>query len=216
MTDKAKQLLLAIAGLTTVLLFAGPAAGMIHAYADDSSSGSSGSSVSSGSSSSDSGSGSGSGSGTKDTGTQDQTTTTTTTTPTPPPTDTTTPPTGGPPVPPTGGPPEPPPCKHDDHCPPKECFFHEQNCPRIIVIKKEVHESHSSSPKVIVQQQPYIGNNNDVNLQLVTVCTADYNSGILNSQTQALCDSTITMMHNDGLNAQLPQVDLYLKARGLL
>jgi hypothetical protein len=51
---------------------------------------------------------------------------------------------------------------------------------------------------------------------IVTTCTADQNNGILNGNLAALCDSTITMMHNDGLDAQLPQVDLYLKARGLL
>ena len=57
---------------------------------------------------------------------------------------------------------------------------------------------------------------NDINLMIVTTCTADQNNGVLNGNLAALCDSTITMMHNDGLDAQLPQVDLYLKARGLL
>ncbi len=57
---------------------------------------------------------------------------------------------------------------------------------------------------------------NDINLMIVTTCTADQNNGVLNGNLAALCDSTITMMHNDGLNAQLPQVDMYLKARGLL
>jgi hypothetical protein len=67
-----------------------------------------------------------------------------------------------------------------------------------------------------IQQVPLATNTNDINLMIVTTCTADQNNGILNGNLAALCDSTITMMHNDGLDAQLPQVDLYLKARGLL
>ena len=67
-----------------------------------------------------------------------------------------------------------------------------------------------------IQQVPVITSTNDINLFLVTTCTADFNNHILNGNLAALCDSTITMMHNDGLDAQLPQVDLYLKARGLL
>jgi hypothetical protein len=67
-----------------------------------------------------------------------------------------------------------------------------------------------------IQQVPIITSTNDINLFIVTTCTADQNNGVLNGNLAALCDSTITMMHNDGLDAQLPQVDLYLKARGLL
>ncbi len=67
-----------------------------------------------------------------------------------------------------------------------------------------------------IQQLPVITSTSDINLFLVTTCTADQNNGVLNGNLAALCDSTITMMHNDGLGAQLPQVDLYLKARGLL
>ena len=65
-----------------------------------------------------------------------------------------------------------------------------------------------------IQQVPTT--TNDINLIIVTTCTAYQNNGVLNGNLAALCDSTITMMHNDGLDAQLPQVDLYLKARGLL
>jgi hypothetical protein len=72
--------------------------------------------------------------------------------------------------------------------------------------------------KTIVHKQT-VGtstNTNDVNLFILTTCTADFNNNALNTAMAALCDSTITMMHNDGLDAQLPQVDMYLKARGLL
>lgn len=67
-----------------------------------------------------------------------------------------------------------------------------------------------------VQQVPLTANTNNINLVIVTTCTADQNNGVLNGNLAALCDSTITMMHNYGLNSQLPQVDMYLKARGLL
>lgn len=82
-------------------------------------------------------------------------------------------------------------------------------CPTIVV-----HNTHTT----VVQQAPPVAttNTNDINLLIVTTCTADFNDNQFPSSTAALCDSTITMMHNDGLDAQLPQVDLYLKARGLL
>jgi hypothetical protein len=65
-----------------------------------------------------------------------------------------------------------------------------------------------------IQQVPVA--TNDINLLLVTTCTADENNGVLSGNLAALCDASITMMHDDGVNAQLPQVDMYLKARGLL
>lgn len=56
----------------------------------------------------------------------------------------------------------------------------------------------------------------DVNLFIVTSCTTDFNDGTLKGELATLCDTSITMMHNEGYNSQLPQVDMYLKARGLL
>jgi hypothetical protein len=105
----------------------------------------------------------------------------------------------------------PPPCKV-----PKGCFIHGMFVDGIRVVCPShhttviVHNTHTTT----VQQVPT--NTNDINLMLVTTCTADQNNVVLNGNLAALCDSTITMMHNDGLDAQLPQVDLYLKARGLL
>lgn len=52
-------------------------------------------------------------------------------------------------------------------------------------------------------------------LGIVTICTADQNNGISNGNLTAICDSSITMMHNNGLDAQLPQVDMYLKQEKL-
>lgn len=85
---------------------------------------------------------------------------------------------------------------------------------RIVCIHSRtvVHNTHTT----IIQQVPTATSPNDVNLMIVTTCTADQNNGVLSGNLAALCDSTITMMHNDGLDAQLPQVDMYLKARGLL
>lgn len=65
-----------------------------------------------------------------------------------------------------------------------------------------------------VQQVPVT--TNDINLFIVTSCTNDANDGTLKGELATLCDTSITMMHNEGLDAQLPQVDMYLKARGLL
>jgi hypothetical protein len=40
--------------------------------------------------------------------------------------------------------------------------------------------------------------------------------GQLTGQIATLCDTGITLMHNQGLAATIPQIDQYLKARGLL
>jgi hypothetical protein len=84
-----------------------------------------------------------------------------------------------------------------------------------IICKPRIVEHNTQT--TITQLVPGLAaNTNHVNLFLVTTCTADQNNGVLNGNLAALCDASITMMHDDGLDAQLPQVDLYLKARGLL
>lgn len=65
-----------------------------------------------------------------------------------------------------------------------------------------------------IQQVPVTST--DINLFIVTSCTSDFNNGQLKGDLATLCDTSITMMHNEGLNSQLPQVDMYLKSRGLL
>jgi hypothetical protein len=96
----------------------------------------------------------------------------------------------------------------DTPCPPlpKECHVFNNGTRVFCVFHKTVVH------KTVQQPTTY----NDVNLFIVTTCTADKNNGVLSGNLAAMCDSTITMMHNDGLDAQLPQVDMYLKARGLL
>lgn len=74
-----------------------------------------------------------------------------------------------------------------------------------------VHNTHTTT----IVQQP-VSTISDLNLFIVTSCTADFNNGQFPATTATLCDTSIIMMHNQGLNSQLPQVDLYLKARGLL
>ena len=56
----------------------------------------------------------------------------------------------------------------------------------------------------------------DANLFLVTSCMNFATDGQLTGQIAILCDTGITLMHNQGLAATIPQIDQYLKARGLL
>ena len=87
------------------------------------------------------------------------------------------------------------------------------NSTEIICHKIIEHNTHTTVTQIVLG---LAANTNNINLFLVTTFTADQNSDVLNENLAALCNSTITMMHNDGLDSQLPQVDMYLKARGLL
>lgn len=57
---------------------------------------------------------------------------------------------------------------------------------------------------------------NDANLFLVTSCMNFATDRNLKDQIGILYDTGISLMHNEGLAASVPQIDQYLKLRGLL
>jgi hypothetical protein len=56
----------------------------------------------------------------------------------------------------------------------------------------------------------------EADIFVVTSCTTDLNDSDLKGNLATLCDTAIILMHKEGLNSQIPQIDVYLKGRGLL